>query len=61
MEIVVLDNEEVMECIRGDLVIHVCNSKDFKGASKKIMQGKNTVTTIYCQLLKAKVKIQIWH
>lgn len=36
----VLDNEKLIELIRGDSVIYVRGSKDFKIALKKLMQGK---------------------
>ena len=36
----VLDNEKLIKLIRGDSVIYVRSSKDFKIALKKLMQGK---------------------
>ena len=35
----VADNEELIDCIKGDPVVYVRNSKDFKIALKKIIQG----------------------
>ena len=31
----VLDNQELMKCIKGDPVIYACSSKDFETAWKK--------------------------
>ena len=36
----VVDNEELMDCIKVDPVVYVRSSKDFKIDLKKIIQGK---------------------
>ena len=45
----IVDNEELMECKRGDPVIYVCNGKDFQISWKKCLERNNLCTgNRYC-------------
>ena len=57
----IVDNKELMECIKGDPLIYISSSKDFKITRKKKIQGKKYLLHWKLDIISAQTRYNMYY